>query len=159
MLKDDATSIDLYSLGDESANFTSALDRSPLGSFAVSSELFSAADFLYRVMNHVEFSGEDPMGYLSRAENRLRVLCRDAGTSLVDAVGEIGFWRGFSKSLLMVTDIAGVAYDIHVAQLKLVYAYPHMHDYFVAGIWDVGYIDNCVTNDVDVEIALSLIAS
>ena len=32
---------------------------------------------------------------------------------------------------------------------------PDMHEYFSAGIWDVAFIDECLTNGVDVELARS----
>jgi len=154
-----AEPVDAYALGEDSVRLIAGLDRASLGSFIVPADVLSAVDFTYRIMAHRNNGETDHAGSLGRANSRARTLCRDKEIYFNDAAAEVLFWWNIFDEPLLSSLVTGVELDARVSELSTVYAHPEMHDFFVAGIWDVAFISRCLADGVDPELAGSLAAA
>jgi len=142
---------------EDSRRFVDALDRTPLGRFAVRHDVLVAADYTQRVQAHLDAAGGNASFYDN--DNTLMRLCLDTGTDVLDALAEVFFWWGeHEPSLLAMLDMR-IDFSDRLRRLSLVSSHPEMHGYFEAGIWDLDFIGECLTNDVDPELASSLNAT
>ena len=149
-----------------SREFVAGLDRTPLGRFAIDSDVLSAMDLMQRVVTSIVVPVGDrlPSGV---ASNRLAAALRDAGldTSLDcsrDCAAEVFFWWGVTDESLWSSSVPD-SLESRVERLRAVYDNPSMHDYFGAGIWDVALVGKLMRegispDSIDAELARSLSA-
>ena len=142
----------------QSRKLIGAIDRSRLGSFAVPLDALIAGETRERILEDTPDYGRyfEAMHHESIA--RLDKTLVDSGTDEDSVRVEVLFWWGiYDKSLLRYSGRA-LRRDTENAVLRLVdiYENPDMHDYFAAGIWDIPFIERCMSDGIDHEIAGSI---
>jgi len=141
-----------------SNEFVRGLDRSRLGKFAVPLDVLQSVDILYRLYVMREALSEDSP-YWNHSRKTVDV-CKAAGVDEFDAVAEMLLWwtvkgdpfRDFNKAKSLP-----VAHSDRMARLTFIAAHPDKNDYFVAGVWDVDFIERCISEGVDAELASTLL--
>jgi len=146
----------------ESKRYVDALDRTGLGVFATPIPLLAAADVFYRMA--LLPSARSAITLRNEWYERLRGAfvrsCRKQ-SDMDDATAEMVFWWGLTDDPLweqrkICTD--NVAVSERLTTLISIHAHPDMHDYFAAGIWDVDFIERCISDGIDPEMAAVLVA-
>ena len=139
-----------------SREFVARLDRTPLGSFAIPVDALAAMDALQRVMYSL-IDDTSWTGY-GDAFEKMKVLASAYGLTTRDCTLETLFWWSISdeplwdKRSLSLDD----AFHHDTKRLHAVYDNPGMHDYFAHDIWDISFIERCLFEGIDAEIASSI---
>lgn len=154
------TSTEAMNALDDAALWAASLDRSMLGAFAHSDEVFvayaarltpglssavqaeltaHAADIWYR---------DNPNGIHSGHQPVLLIFA------------EVFFWRSLSAhndawAALTTENVEGLVL-IEFNRLKQVYSHPSFHTFYQAGIWDDAFIAKCIANDIDASMAVGI---
>lgn len=143
--------------------FVKGLDRSVLGAFAVDSEPLFLCDVKERwkvVKDRLTADGTLPLddgNYRWSAD-----ALAEYGASyeeIYHLFAELYYWWGISDDPELVAAVSGEEgkkFTDGIARLATIAAHPEMHDFFYVGIWDTEFIERCITDGVDVDLALSM---
>ena len=145
-----------------SDGFVGGLDRTRLGRFAIPLDVLTAEDTLQRIgvseeaglLPGVSMTSTHYKTMLNKSEG----LCKASGIKNRDALNEVLFWWRECGDPLWDVDESEEMMEYHKGLPKLITVYdnPDKHDYFEAGIWDVSFIERCIAEGVDAELASSL---
>jgi len=140
------------------ASFIAGLDRSRLGSFAVPLDVLFANDVANRLFILTDGGSELYEDAIARLTSALFA----SDTDNRDVTAEMVFWWSVTDDPFMrIRRVQHLidSFQEGIEKLLVVYENPDKHEYFDAGIWDVAFIERCIAGDVDVELALTLMAS
>jgi len=147
-----------------SERFISSLDRSRIGSFATPLSALRAIDTLHRLTTlSCQPETTEPMyEFNKRASQNALAACEHSGIFRNDVTAEMFFWwrvhYGDAPDFEAYSSPrAKVFFNESLARLNTVYTHPEMHGYFEAGIWDIDFIERCIVDGVDSELAVSLV--
>ena len=146
-----------------STKFVGSLDRSSLGSFAVDEYMLYLADVIQRSLQ-VLWNAIDNTTSLKTDHAvktiELQELVGNRGTLLAKVYAELFLWWKLSGNEKSIAYVKRYFADGHngymLAQmdvLNTVFLHPKKHDYFVAGVWDVEFIERCISENIDPSIA------
>jgi len=141
-----------------------SLDRSALGSFASSPEALT-----YALAVRIAVVGRMSNLYrLLKRKSTLEYALAHKNVSVEEdatARSEMYFWIQDSTDPAMQKLAASTPYTIErdssrdrdwSERFSLVRSRPDAHGYFHAGIWDIEFIDRCISDGIDVSMALSI---
>ena len=149
---------------EECNSWLDGLDRSKLGTFAVSR---ASLTFFY-MASYSEALGKERLNeaIVSIGTPEHSVLIRgilkwEVSTSRAEAL----FWFERDSSLLLnaiVNRTKANASRQHstvisdIERVRNIYTAQYAHPYFRMGVWDMGFIDSCIAEDIDPEMAATM---
>jgi len=147
-----------------SREFIASLDRSVLGNFACDEYALGLMDVTYRFAASY---GRVPKissrsGYYAKFDELIDIAGVNTDMSIA-LRSEILFWWMKMKDIDMQTyhdtTFGHIEKDVvnrRASELKVISQHPDMHAYFAMDIWDVEFIERCIADDVDAELAVSI---
>lgn len=130
----------------ESKKFVDSLDRSVLGRFVIKDiKLLYICDEIERHFMQV-----------STPDNTLFQEFRGDGVTPVNVRQEIAYWWWHYGTPEMKSRINTKKLYDGIYKLTNVANHPEMHDYFVAGIWEISLIERLMQEGIDPEIAFAV---
>ena len=149
-----------------SGEMVDALDRSPLGTFAIDRKVLIAVQARER-MDYEQMDKSSRAGWV--VDDNMHWALQDVGQSLrsvedyVPLRAEVMFWWSLldpdKESIGQTVDIwlqKDPAVADAVERLRMVYQNPTKHDFYRAGVWDDSVISHCVEHGIDPSMAISL---
>jgi len=148
----------------ESRDFVYSLDRSVLGSFAVDSGLLVIADSIQRIdMLHDDVEANNLPADLDELDRILgEKMFRSKGFKGFGLLPEVCHWwisdgtSAMSRHANALLKRSPEMVSTRAHRLTLAATYPAMHSFFEADIWDVPFIERCIADGVDIDLALSM---
>ena len=139
--------------------FVNRLDRSPLGRFAVPQKLLLAVDRHERISTLASggFSVEGIT--VAQSSDRVQDASRESGVPHSDGVVELMYWWSVSDEPMWAAKSKRALFswvEKPMAWLGIVADNPEMHPYFAVGLLDYGFVQKCIADGIDVEIAVAL---
>jgi len=138
-----------------SDTYVASLDRTSLRAFAFPLEILSAFDTLQRAAMLKDYSIK------SMARERVSELLDEHGYALGMANVELLFWwRETSEPFWELRSKSLDSYFIsRIDHYGLINAHPEMHEYFAVDLWGTAFIERCISDGIDAELAVSLAAA
>jgi len=140
-----------------SDDWVASIDRSALGSFRVPANILAAAD-------SVMLTGTHPVNATVNAILQEFFMHRFASENLEYNSGyeaiteaELWFWQNRTKGYAyrQRSDLKNEVKK-NLDQLEFITSYPTMLGFFEAGIWDIGFIENCIAEGIEPSLATSV---
>jgi len=157
----EVTGADIVAL---SRDFIESMNTTRLGRFGLDSDTLLAADVIqrHRLVNGGGVEIKDSLldFYLTESQRLLSAQ----GKTINDAHGELFFWWKLSGQgdliFYMMDELSHNKNLTHrMGFLSMVIDHRDMHDYFAVGIMDTDFIERCMADGIDAEMAHSLVVS
>jgi len=154
---------DLSALRDEAEAWLTTLDRERISAFSHVDEtnlFFLYVNWMARCYGSASLQKAlSP----SSGDPEYAVIWHAVRVSSVASAIEALFWMASDNSERVRQSVAQenrsrwAGGDLAVEKLNLVYDHQYAHDYFSAGIWDIEFIDRCIEEGIDPELAMTLL--